>query len=402
MAHGRILVADDSPVIQHMISSFLGKEGYEIISAKNGEEALRVAARERPDVAIIDVMMPGMNGYDVCKELRRLPQTAKLPIILLTSRGGVADRITGLQAGADDYVTKPFDLRELLLRVQALLARVSKVAGPTRARVITCFSLKGGVGVSTLSANLAIWLAELWERKVALVDLAVNSGHAALMLDMFPAYTIADLAKEQPENVPDELMSHYMTEHASGVHLLAAPRSTAMTEDLSPSLVEAVLEPLNENFDYVIVDTMHSFSQATLSAIEHTHLLVLVVTPDMASVKSANDALTILNSIGFPQGKLATVLNRTNSEEGIPVQSIEEALGMRIVAQIPYEGRSAMEAVNRGTPVAISAPTTGISEAIGALAFRVTKKEVRDQPNPQPSLALQRIAKRLTRTKRLG
>ena len=402
MAHGKILVADDSPVIQHMISSFLGKEGYEIISVRNGEEALKAAAREKPDAAIIDVMMPGMNGYDVCKELRKRPQTAKLPIILLTSRGGVADRITGLQAGADDYVTKPFDLRELLLRVQALLARAVKVEGPRRARVITCFSLKGGVGVSTLSVNLAVSLAALWECKVALADLAVNSGHAALMLDMFPVYTIADLAKEAAENVPEELLAHYLTEHASGVHLLAAPRSTAMTEDLSPTLVDALMAPMIENFDYVVVDTMHSFSQATLSAIEHTHLLVLVVTPDMASVKSANDALAILSSIGCSQEKVAIVLNRTNSEEGIPVQSIEEALGARIVAQIPYEGRQAMDAINRGAPLAISAPTSSAAETIGILAFRLSKKEMREQPNPRPSPALQRVAKRLARTRRLG
>ncbi|MBM4441619.1 MAG: response regulator transcription factor [Candidatus Rokubacteria bacterium] len=116
-----ILIVDDEPEILRGLEDNLKFEGYVTVTATTGAEALAAATREAPDLILLDVMMPVMSGWDVCRQLRR--QGIEVPIIMLTARGEEADRVQGLELGADDYVTKPFSLRELLARVRAVLRR---------------------------------------------------------------------------------------------------------------------------------------------------------------------------------------------------------------------------------------------------------------------------------------
>jgi two-component system phosphate regulon response regulator PhoB len=124
MTH-RILVVDDEPDITALVAYHLAKAGYRVSTAARGPDALKAAAEERPDVVILDLMLPGMSGYDVLAELRARPETRDIGVILLTARKQEADRIRGLTLGADDYLTKPFSPAELTLRVGAVLRRLS-------------------------------------------------------------------------------------------------------------------------------------------------------------------------------------------------------------------------------------------------------------------------------------
>jgi len=123
----RILAVDDERSILDVIRRRLESEGYEVITARDGEEALKVALAWGPDIAILDVIMPKMDGLELCRRMREQPELAGLPVLFLTSRESVEDRIRGFEAGADDYLPKPFDLRELSLRIRALLRRVRPV-----------------------------------------------------------------------------------------------------------------------------------------------------------------------------------------------------------------------------------------------------------------------------------
>jgi two-component system phosphate regulon response regulator PhoB len=127
MSH-RVLVVDDEPDITALVAYHLAKAGYRVSTAANGPDALKSAREERPDIVILDVMLPGASGYDVLAELRRQEETREVGVILLTARRDEPDRIRGLSLGADDYLTKPFSPAELALRVSALLRRLAAPA----------------------------------------------------------------------------------------------------------------------------------------------------------------------------------------------------------------------------------------------------------------------------------
>lgn len=123
MAGETILIVDDEVNIRKAMSAALEREGYRIVEAREGREALQSIFRNRPELVLLDIMLPGMNGYDVTIKLRDDSRTRDLPIIMVTAKGQTTDRIHGLDLGADDYITKPFDLRELVARVNAMMRR---------------------------------------------------------------------------------------------------------------------------------------------------------------------------------------------------------------------------------------------------------------------------------------
>jgi two-component system, OmpR family, phosphate regulon response regulator PhoB len=127
-ASHRILVVDDEPDITALVAYHLAREGYRVTTAANGRDALRAAREERPDLVVLDLMLPGVSGYDVLAELRRREETKELGVILLTARREEPDRIKGLSLGADDYIPKPFSPQELVLRVGAVLRRLAAPA----------------------------------------------------------------------------------------------------------------------------------------------------------------------------------------------------------------------------------------------------------------------------------
>jgi two-component system phosphate regulon response regulator PhoB len=127
MSH-RILVVDDEPDITALVAYHLAKAGYRVSTAANGPDALKAAREEKPDIVILDVMLPGVSGYDILAELRRREETREVGVILLTARREEPDRIRGLSLGADDYLTKPFSPAELALRVTGLLRRLAAPA----------------------------------------------------------------------------------------------------------------------------------------------------------------------------------------------------------------------------------------------------------------------------------
>lgn len=123
MSENRILVVDDEEHIRELIKFNLEKSGYKVISCGDGTEALNFTRTEKPDLVLLDVMLPGIDGYDVCKEIRKDNNISNIPIIMITAKSEELDKILGLELGADDYITKPFSIRELLARVKAVLRR---------------------------------------------------------------------------------------------------------------------------------------------------------------------------------------------------------------------------------------------------------------------------------------
>jgi len=121
----KILIVEDEPDIRKLVQYNLLQERYKVLEAEDGEQALKIVQRDKPNLVILDLMLPGLSGIEVCKLLRERPDTAKLPILMLTAKAGEADRVLGLEMGADDYLAKPFSPRELVARVRAILRRAN-------------------------------------------------------------------------------------------------------------------------------------------------------------------------------------------------------------------------------------------------------------------------------------
>src|SRR5438093_10068361 len=128
MSHATVLVIDDEKDLLELVRYNLEKEHIDVITASDGQSGLEIGLKHKPDLAVLDLMMPGMNGIEVCKQLRADPRTGRVPIIMLTAKAAETDKIIGLEMGADDYITKPFSVRELLARVRAVLRRAKEPA----------------------------------------------------------------------------------------------------------------------------------------------------------------------------------------------------------------------------------------------------------------------------------
>ena len=155
----KALVVDDSVDSVALVGLMLERKGFEIIAAVSGKQALDKAEAEHPDVVILDIMMPDMDGFEVCSRLRANPATSELPILILTAKASVKDKVAGFEAGADDYVVKPIHPDELASRVIALMHRSAASASVAReseqADVIGFLGAKGGVGITALAINMA-------------------------------------------------------------------------------------------------------------------------------------------------------------------------------------------------------------------------------------------------------
>jgi len=202
-----ILVIDDEPELVKLLDYNLSKAGYLVLSAKDGEVGLVAARKHAPDAIILDVMMPGLDGWEVCKRLRQDPSTSALPLLMLTAKAEEGDRVLGLELGADDYVTKPFGVRELLARVKALLRRsevastspevlkTGKIVIDSSRRTVTASGKP--VALTATEFNLLKALAEKEGRVISREDLlSLARGDDVAVMDRTVDVHVAALRKK--------------------------------------------------------------------------------------------------------------------------------------------------------------------------------------------------------------
>ncbi|NPV10118.1 MAG: response regulator [Anaerolineae bacterium] len=373
------MVVEDTASVAKLVATHLETAGYRPTVASSGQQALDLTSHTLPDLFVIDVMMPGLDGFELTRRLRADPRTAGIPIVILTARNTVEDKIKGFEAGADDYVVKPFEAPELLARIRALLARARPTSGfqgeERQGTVLAVFGLRGGSGKSSLAANLAAALAAAsGEHTVAACDLALESGHLALMLDARPVHTIDQLVTRYGSSFePDVLLAH-LTDTRLGVRVLAAPLSPASAPLVTAEGTRAVLEHLRRSFAFVILDLSPGFADPNLAAFELCDAVLVLTTPEMAGVKAAASAFETLESLGFPADGLALVVSQVFAARPLANEDIAAAVGRRIELTIPYEGRAFVDAINRGVPVVVSAPRTPAARAIAAFADSLLRR----------------------------
>ncbi len=364
----RILVIDDNADLLQMIRMLLeGRGGHEVILSAEGKDGLEKALAKPPDLAIIDVMMPGMTGYDVCRRLRQEPSTANMPIIILTARGQPVDRQAALEAGADEYMAKPVTMSDLLDRVNALLAQkpLRAAAGP-RGGVIAVLSLRGGVGATTVAVNMAVSFALQSPERVCLVDFSPSSGHTALQLGLRPDPNWSALGLLSTPPSPSSIRNYLLT-HASKLFLLAAPFLPVFESSLTPQLTGSIVEVLRHVFDTVVIDLPSVMNEGTMALLEGADSICVVTTADQASIQTTLGTLQLIKA-WLPKVRL--VLNQVVPAGELPVEALQRVMKQPFAAVIPFDERQG-QALAHGKPLAFVAPESPLAQSVSQLVQRL-------------------------------
>lgn len=243
-------------------------------------------------------------------------------------------------------------------------------------KTISIFSLRGGVGKTTLAANLAIGLAQLGKGGSCLVDLALDTLHCSLLLDLRPKNYLTNLVDWPGQGLNKDEVEDLLCKHASGVDLLPAAENPQEAELLTPQMLDMVWEHLEQAYAYLVVDAGSHFDDFSLSAMERSDLILLVFSPDLASLKSTTDALTVFKEIGIPDNKILLVANWVFPANPLLLKRIIPALKLDLAAEIPYEPLGVGKALNTGHPLLVETPQSPVAQVIRGLSRTLSEIRV--------------------------
>jgi pilus assembly protein CpaE len=359
-----ILVVDHDLDVLEKVRQLLSAEGYEVVTSVTGQAGIVLAELNRPRLVLLDVDLPDVNGYEVCRTLRSMPSAAKIPILIYSARTAVEDKVAGFKVGANDYIVKPVADAELMARIRAALRSGER----TLAHIIALWGAKGGVGTTTLALNLAVALHTRAHKRVTLMDASILGGTLAVMLNLAPQHTVADLLPRL-DQLDSELLSSVLATHSSGVRVLASQPWSQNGNSVQPTELERILSWLQEANDYVIVDTAPSLDQSTLAVLQLS-APVLVLTPEMTTLRNAHFFLDLAETWNMPQ-KVILALNRYPIKGGIELRDVEAALQCHVDVQIPYDEPLVTYSINRGIPLVLSHPRSAVAQGLYQLADAV-------------------------------
>src|SRR3954454_19349237 len=386
----KILVVDDDPNVQRLLQYTLKQEGYDVIVAPDGAEGFRLWGAEAPDLILLDVMLPKLDGYQVATKIRSEEGNAShVPIIMLTAEQEVEQKVRGLRAGADDYLIKPFHPAELLARIKSLLARFAPKEAATRpplGRVLAFYGAKGGVGTTTIAINAAIALHRELGRKVCLVDGNLQFGDHRVFLDLgLDKKSIVDIVTAP--TIDADLVRQVMVKHDSGVDLLLAPPSPETAELVTQEHIPVILELLRGLYDYVLIDIDKRLDDVNLGILESADTMFVVMTADLSCLKNVRLVLETIGHLGYESRKVQLVLNRSNAFTGINVKNAEGALKRTIDHQIVNEYRGAISALNSGAPFMFTKADSLLGRSLLDFARNLDKAPAAAQAAAQGQLA---------------
>jgi DNA-binding response OmpR family regulator len=356
----RILIVDDDEEALNLVGMILKRRGYEPIKVQSGQKALEFLSHSLPDLIILDVMMPEMDGKDVCRQIRADSRMTNIPIVMLTARSETANQIEGLLAGADDYLVKPVGSEELLTSVQAALARAANAPIMKTAQVISILGARGGVGATTLAVNLAVALAS--RMRTVLIDLEAE-GTAAIHLGLSPTCGLGDLLLYPADAIDMDSIENSLSLHSSGLNLLAA---ASLPMDVARAAM--ILGELRQVYDVCVLDLGTGLTPIVQAIAPHSHPLILALDADRVTLAQAEHMIKGIGEAGsvLPELKLVRI-NRLGTPDDAALEAIQLALGKR--ASVLGPAPDAMyQCLERGEPLVLSQPAHPVAAQIHALA----------------------------------
>ena len=316
MSDKRILIIEDEFPIRYLIEHQLKEYGYSILLAKDGPEGLKEALKNQPDLIVLDAMMPGMDGFEVCLEIKSAPETAQIPIIFITANQSEEYRKRAYQVGANDFLTKPFDAEDLVRHISAILKPdVENNDGePTpeepKGQIVSLFSPKGGVGTTTLAIHLAESITIFEEQPIVLIDLNFPFGAIGTMLNLKSSPNILELLVTPESRLTLEYVGEHVHIHRTHFYIIPAPIKMIMPESKSLSTnLRPLLDMLVEAGNKVILDLGSNLNNLTRTALQHSDLVFTITSGDPIANRLLNNFIESSTVLGLEQRKIMPVIN---------------------------------------------------------------------------------------------
>jgi pilus assembly protein CpaE len=369
-----IAVADTDGAVRKMLKNqFDQMKNVQLVSeSKQIEQAFASLRKTKPDILLLELPKDPANALKWTERIKlELPETA----IFVSSAVKTPELIiSAMRAGAQEFLSRPIDPDELKKAVEKVLIirKQLKAQTPQRGKIISVFSKKGGLGVTTLAVNLGVALSQDADKKAALIDLDLQLGDVTSFLNLSPEYNIADVC-DKNGGVDDVKLQSCLTRHESGLFVLSEPKNPVESENISSSQINQILTILRSMFSYVVVDTPHILDSKTLEAFELSDNIILMVVPDLSSIRAGKKTLGVFKDLGYVRDKVRVIINRASKKDTIKTDEIEKTLGYPVSWVIPNNYPSAIEAINSGVPLVNHKGDSNVAKSILDLANDIGK-----------------------------
>jgi DNA-binding response OmpR family regulator len=376
----KILIVDDDVDTLRLVGMMLENEGFKIIAAKNGKRGIELARSEAPDLIILDIMMPELDGYAVTSQLRTDLDTRGIPILIFTAKTGLDDKMLGIELGADAYLTKPISTRELLSSVNQLLSPQGEdeqvEPAPIPEGVFAVMAAKGGMGVSTIALNLGVSINKQSEQKVIVADFRPGQGSLALELGFDREASSNSLLEIAPARINSQLVEDNIVEHGSGISLLLS----------SPQLRDAEYATRIDNFTiianllpqfatYTIFDLPPGMNTINQEVLPFCSEVVVIVEPSIQSVRQTQDLLEEISGLDIQKEQIRLVIfNRIHSSLQLSFGQVEEELDLPIVSAFSPNRELVNQASLEKTPFIALKPEGLTAQQINQLTTSLLTK----------------------------
>jgi pilus assembly protein CpaE len=353
----KILIVDDDVQTLRLVGLMLERQGYKILAASNGTQAIGMARAEHPDLILLDVMMPDVDGYTVARTLRKEPETTSIPILMFTAKAQVEDKIVGYESGADDYLTKPIHPAELTAHMRAILSRSKTRTNGTlveRGYTIGLLGAKGGLGISSLALNLGINYFQTTKHEVIAAEMRPGQGSWSLDLGMPPQEGLNNLLRLSPNDINTASIENELIRVPYGIRLLmASPYARDVPLMKNTKNIEAVVDQLSLMAKLILLDIGTTTNLAFDETLNLCKELIVVTEPFPGTVQHTKILLDDLKQRGFGKSKLITVIiiNRIRADVQLSITQVQETLGHQVSQVIPPAPEVSFQAATRNLPM---------------------------------------------------
>ena len=378
----KILVIDDDVDTLRLVGLMLQRQGYQISVANSGQQGLSKAAEERPDLILLDVMMPEMDGYEVARRLRGNPLTTATPILMFTANNQLNDKVTGFESGADDYLTKPTHPSELQAHVRTLLERAPRKADTgslkqKKGTVIGVLSARGGLGVTTLAINVAANLFSRSRSDVVLAELVPGRGTLGMDLGLNDQQTLARFLGSDPADVTRDRVREALIPHLSGVRLLLAssqPGDIHLTSHVGN--YETLVKRLSTLGRYIVLDLGSGLSPYAQKVIPMCSQLLVVLEGLPNSITHTRALMDEIVKLGFKKRNMLTALNnRTRSDTQMTASAVQDQLDYPLTVTFSAAPELMTQATRMQTAGVLCQPDGVIAKQVTKLTDKIVELE---------------------------